>query len=69
MNGWQPIDMAPDMHTLLLFHEYYSHGRIRHGYRDRSGEWRGVNANGTDGPLGFAPTHFMHLPYPPEQST
>lgn len=58
----QPIDTAPMMYAILLFHEYYSHGRIRHGYRNAKGEWRGVNADGTEGPLYFAPTHWVHLP-------
>lgn len=58
----EPIDSAPNMYALLLYHEYYSHGRIRHGYRNQKGEWIGVNANGTEGPLRFAPTHWAHLP-------
>jgi hypothetical protein len=63
--GWQPIETAPEMRALLLYHEYYSHGCIRHGYRDRDGMWVGVNANGTGAFLGFDPTHWMHLPTPP----
>ena len=58
----QPIDSAPDMRAILLFHEYYSHGRVRHGYRNRKGEWVGVNANGTESYLSFDPTGWMPLP-------
>ncbi len=50
------------MRALLLFHEYYSHGRVRHGYRNRKGEWIGVNADGTEGRLNFDPTQWMYLP-------
>lgn len=65
MSGWEPIETAPDMTAILLFHEYYSHGRVRHGYRGRDGLWRGVNADGTEGPIRFEPTHWMPLPEPP----
>ena len=60
--SWKPIETAPVMVAVLLFHEYYSHGRVRHGYRNRKGEWIGVNANGTEGPLRFAPERWMDLP-------
>lgn len=66
-DGWRPIETAPDMTALWLYHEYYSHGRGRHGYRNRKGEWVGVNANGTESFLGFDPTHFMPLPSPPKE--
>lgn len=59
---WQPIDSAPDMTAILLFHEYYSHGQVRHGYRGKDGNWRGVNADGTEGVIRFSPTLWMPLP-------
>jgi len=60
--GWVPIEQAEDMVAYVLFHEYYSHGCIRHGYRNRMGKWRGINADGTDGPLSFDPEFFQHIP-------
>jgi hypothetical protein len=66
MSEWRSIEAAPDMCAILLFHEYFSHGRVRHGYRDRKGTWQGVNATGTEAPLGFDPTHWMPLPAPPQ---
>lgn len=65
MAKWFPIETLPDMTAALLTHEYFSHGRIRHGYRNRSGRWIGVNANGTEGPLHFEPTSWQPLPEPP----
>lgn len=62
MNERQPIDSAPEMLVILLFHEYYSHGRTRIGYRNRKGQWVGVNANGTEGSLQFEPTAWSPLP-------
>jgi hypothetical protein len=62
MSDWQLIDVAPEMRAILLFHEYYSHGRVRHGYLNLQGEWIGVNATGTEAPLNFRPTHWMPLP-------
>jgi hypothetical protein len=46
---WRDIGSAPSMHCLLMSHPYHTHGRFRHGYCDRNGQWRGVNANGTEG--------------------
>jgi hypothetical protein len=65
VSDWYDIEIAPTMVALVLFHEYYSHGRIRHGYRNKKGEWRGINANGTEGPLSFAPSHWQRIPGPP----
>ncbi|BAK66837.1 hypothetical protein SLG_21620 [Sphingobium sp. SYK-6] len=65
--GWQPIETLPDMLAVWLHHPYYSHGQGRHGYRGKDGNWRGVNADGTEGPLRFEPTHWMPLPIPPEE--
>ncbi len=62
MTEWQPIETAPEMVAILLRHEYYSHGRVRHGYRNRRGEWIGVNALGTETPLVFDPSEWMALP-------
>jgi hypothetical protein len=61
-DDWQPMDDAPDMICVLLAHPYYSHGRVRHGYRNRKGEWIGVNADGTEGRLNFDPAAWMFLP-------
>lgn len=68
MGEWQPIASAPEMVAIWLHHPYYSHGQMRHGYRDRKGNWRGVNADGTAGPMQFNPTHWQPLPEPPEAS-
>jgi len=59
----------PEMLCVLVYCDWYSHGRIRHayfstGYSQDEG-WRGVNANGTCAPLGFEPTHWMGLPDEP----
>lgn len=64
MNQWEDIGSAPDMIVIALHHEYYSHGQFRQGYRGKDGNWRGVNADGTEGPLRFAPTHWQPLPRP-----
>lgn len=58
----RPIDTAPLMLCILLFHEYYSHGRWRIGYRNQRGYWMSVNACGTEGPLRFEPTGWLPLP-------
>lgn len=65
MGEWQLIESAPEMYAILIFHEFYSHGRMRHGYRDLNGAWIGVNADGTERELKFRPTHWMPLPGPP----
>lgn len=59
---FQPIETCPDMYAVLLFHPYYSHGRVRHGYLNRKGQWIGVNANGTEGKLNFDPEGWRYLP-------
>lgn len=61
-DAWRDIATVPEMHAVWLFHEYYSHGRVRHGYLNRKGEWVGVNANGTESFLGFEPTLWMPIP-------
>lgn len=63
--GWQPIETAPVMRAIMVFHEYYSHGQVRHGFRGRDGNWRGVNADGTEGVIHFEPTAWQPLPAPP----
>lgn len=68
MSEWKPIETAPDMRACLLFHPYFSHGRVRHAYRNRKCLWVGVNADGTEHLLGFEPTHWMPLPEAPEAS-
>lgn len=62
---WQEIGNAPTMRAILIFHEYYSHGQVRHGWMDNKGNWQGVNADGTAGPLYFQPTLWMNIPAAP----
>lgn len=68
MMEWQPIETIDEMVACLLFHPYYSHGRIRHGYLRNDGRWMGVHADGREGELGFDPTHFAPLPPPPGET-
>ena len=67
MSEWQPIDTAPTMQCVLFWHEYYSHGQVRHGYFLRNGMPRGIDATGRDEDLQFRPTHWMPLPPPPTE--
>lgn len=63
---WKSAREAPSMLVLFLHHPYYSHGQIRQGYLDMRGEWIGVNADGTEGPLTFAPYFFTTIPNLPQ---
>jgi hypothetical protein len=61
---WQPIDDCEPMLCVWLHHPYYSHGQVRHGFMAQDGNWRGVNADGTEGVLRFRPTHFALIAKP-----
>lgn len=65
MQDWKPIASAPEMRVVLLHHPYYSHGRVRQGFKWKDGTWKAVNANGTDDVLAFEPTYWAPLPETP----
>ncbi len=65
MSAWKPIGNAETMIAMWLWHPYYSHGQVRHGYRNRKGEWIGINANGTEGKLNFDPKFWQPIPGAP----
>lgn len=58
----RPIESLHDMRYVLLFNDYYSHGRWRVGYRNKAGHWVGVNACGTEGTIRFEPEGWLPLP-------
>lgn len=62
MSEWQPIETAPKDGTKIIACRY--DGRVAVISRTKSNIWRELTGNvwGTT-----APTHWMHLPPPPEQ--
>ena len=68
MSEWQPIDMAPKDGTALLLHPAFDRlfavGRWAWEYDE--GVWYMDNVGHLNGI--WKPTHWMHLPKPPETS-
>lgn len=62
---WFSTKAVPLHEVVLFYHPWYSHVGFRLGFFDRDGLWLGVKTDGSTEILAYEPTHWMHLPEPP----